>query len=133
LKPPLLEVAPEGTAAMVEPGTVAETIGLDWAAPPAPEETTVELPVLPAVVLVELVAPLTPGFWVISTSWEPSAMGPEGFAGHEPAGLRGALLPNGIVPVPPTAMPPTKVLGLSPWNWHWKSPLSSALRGADWQ
>lgn len=77
------------------------------------------------------VLPLTPGFWVRSTSCVPSAIGPEGLARQDPAGDRGADMPKGIVPFPPTAIPPTKVLGSSPWNWHWKRPLSSALRGAD--
>jgi len=55
----------------------------------------------------------------------PLATGPDGFAGHEPAGLRGVVCPKGIVAVPPTATPPTKVAWLEPWNWHWKNPSSS--------
>lgn len=50
---------------------------------------------------------LTPGSCVRSTSCDPPAIGPLGCALHEPAGLRGVLCPNGIVPAPPTAMPPT--------------------------
>jgi hypothetical protein len=131
--PPPLAGVVDGTAPTGEAATAATAAeGVELV---ALEEgvLTIELPVLPPVVLGVLVAPPTPGFWVRSTSWEPSAIGPEGFAGHEPAGLRGAFMPKGIVPAPPTAVPPTKVFGLSPWNWHWKSPLSSALRGADWQ
>lgn len=43
--------------------------------------------------------PPTPGFCVILTSWLPSGMGPDGFAGQEPAGETGAFIPNGIVPL----------------------------------
>lgn len=78
-------------------------------------------------------APPAPGFCAISTSCEPSVMGPLGFAGHDPAGLKGAFNPKGIVPGCPTAIPPTKTLGLAPANWHWKRPFSSAFFGASWQ
>ena len=40
----------------------------------------------------------TPGLDVMSVSWVPSAIGPEGFARQEPAGERTAVIPNGIVP-----------------------------------
>lgn len=132
------------TATALEATIVSEAVGVDsvGSSPQSefeePDESvaegvaTVEVPLLP-VVSTEAVVPPTPGFWVRSTSCEPSAMGPEGFAGQEPAGFTGALIPKGIVPLPPTVTLPTKVVGLSPWNWHWKSPLSSALRGADWQ
>ena len=53
-----------------------------------------------------------------STSWVPSAMGPAGWAGHEPAGDSGADMPSGTVPAPPTAVPPTNVVGFAPANWH---------------
>lgn len=75
----------------------------------------------------------TPGSCVMSTSWLPPAIGPLGLAGQEPAGETGALRPKGMVPVPPTAMPPTNVVKSAPWNWHWKRPLSSAFCGACWQ
>jgi len=57
-----------------------------------------------------------PGFFVRSTSCVPSAMGPLGLAGHDPAGLRAAFCPRGIVPAAPTAIPPTKVVADEPWN-----------------
>jgi hypothetical protein len=75
----------------------------------------------------------TPGFWVRSTNWVPSAMGPEGLAAHDPAGLRGVVCPKGIVPAPPTATPPTKVVAEDPWNWHWNRPFNSLFAGAVWQ
>ena len=74
-----------------------------------------------------------PGDEVISVSCVPSAMGPVGLAGHEPGGETGAVRPKGMVPGEPTARLPTKVVWLSPWNWHWKKPLSSAFWGACWQ
>jgi hypothetical protein len=43
-------------------------------------------------------------------SCTPLAMGPAGLAAQLPAGESGALNPNGIVSVPPTATPPTKVV-----------------------
>jgi len=46
-----------------------------------------------------LLLPPTPGFCVMLTSWLPSGMGPDGFAGQEPAGETGAFIPNGIVPL----------------------------------
>lgn len=58
----------------------------------------------------------TPGFCVMLTSCSPSGMGPEGFAGQEPAGETGELMPKGIVPGEPTASPPTKVVSLTLWN-----------------
>ena len=64
--------------------------------------------------LVDPLVAVLPGFCVILTSWLPSGIGPDGLAGQEPAGETGALIPNGIVPLWPTGMPPTKVLGLSP-------------------
>lgn len=75
----------------------------------------------------------TPGFWVMLTSCTPSGMGPAGFAGHEPGGVRGVVWPKGIVPAPPTAVPPTKVVSSALWNWHWNRPFSSAFFGACWQ
>ena len=60
-------------------------------------------------------------------------MGPAGWAGHEPAGDSGEDMPSGTVPAPPTAVPPTNVVGFAPANWHWKSPFSSAFLGAVWQ
>jgi hypothetical protein len=84
----------------------------------------------------EAAAPLppgTPGDWTRSASCCPSAIGPEGFAGQLPGGFRGALRPNGIVPEAPSVLPSANLLGFTPWNWHWKSPLSSAFRGFCWQ
>ncbi len=78
-------------------------------------------------------APATPGDWTISVSCCPSGIGPEGFAGQLPGGFRGAFWPNGIVPLAPTALPSANFLGSTPWNWHWKRPLSSAFRGFCWQ
>ena len=74
-----------------------------------------------------------PGSCVMSVSWVPSAMGPVGFAGQEPAGERGEERPKGMVPAVPTARPPTKLFWFVPWNWHWNSPSSSEFFGADWQ
>lgn len=74
-----------------------------------------------------------PGESVISVSWLPSVMGPEGLAGQDPGGERGVVKPKGMVPAAPTASPPTNVVWSSPWNWHWKKPLSSAFFGADSQ
>jgi hypothetical protein len=68
--------------------------------------------------------PGTPGDWMRSESCCPSGTGPDGFAGQLPGGFRGAFWPNG---------PSANLLGSTPWNWHWKSPLSSALRGFCWQ
>ena len=73
------------------------------------------------------------GSCVMSTSCVPSGMGPLGLAGHEPGGLTGVDNPKGIVPAPPTCVPPTKAVWFAPWNWHWNSPLSSRLFGACWQ
>jgi hypothetical protein len=92
------------------------------AAPPLP------VPPAPAPEL-----PGTPGFCVMSVSWVPSAIGPEGLAKQEPGGETGLVRPKGIVPGAPTCRPPTKVVGLEPWNWHWKRPLSSGFLGAVWQ
>lgn len=145
LKFPLVLEGVADAAAGLEAAMASEAVGMgsDGSSPQSESEesdegvaegvATVGVPSLPLVVSLDAVVPPTPGFWVRSTSCEPSAMGPEGFAGQEPAGLTGALIPKGMVPLPPTVMLPTKVVGLSPWNWHWKSPLSSALRGADWQ
>ena len=74
-----------------------------------------------------------PGSWVMSVSWVPSAMGPLGFAAHEPSGLRASVCPKGMVPAAPSARPPTNVFWFAPWNWHWKRPLSSEFFGACWQ
>lgn len=74
-----------------------------------------------------------PGSEVISVNCEPSAIPPDVCAGQEPAGLNGVKRPKGIVPCPPTAVPPTNTFGLTPSNWHWNSPLSSEFRGAVWQ
>lgn len=57
-----------------------------------------------------------PGLETWSTNCVPSAMGPEGFAGHDPAGLSAEVIPNGIVPASPTARLPTKVVSEAPWN-----------------
>jgi hypothetical protein len=75
----------------------------------------------------------TPGDDTRSVSCAPAVIGPPGFAGQLPGGLKGEFCPNGIVPGLPTFWPLVKLLGSTPWNWHWKSPLSSALRGACWQ
>ena len=77
--------------------------------------------------------PLARGCCVMSTSCWPSGMGPLGLAGHEAAGLTGALRPKGMVPGLPTLTPPTKVSWEALWNWHWKRPWSSAFFGAFWQ
>jgi hypothetical protein len=74
-----------------------------------------------------------PGDETASDSCVPSAMGPDGFAGHAPGGLKGVLRPNGIVPAPPSAWPFAKVCWFEPWNWHWNRPLSSLFCGAVWQ
>lgn len=86
-----------------------------------------------AVLFPALLPPGTPGDWTISSSCCPAAIGPEGFAGQLPGGFTAAFNPNGIVPGAPVARPPTNLVGFVPWNWHWKSPLSSAFRGACWQ
>lgn len=87
--------------------------------PDTPESVEFPLPVPPPLVLFEGPA-LDPApeeeTW--STSWVPSAMGPAGWAGHEPAGDSGADMPSGTVPAPPTAVPPTNVVGFAPANWH---------------
>lgn len=44
----------------------------------------------------------TPGFWVTSTSWVPSATPPCVLAGHDLGGLTGEERPKGIVPLAPT-------------------------------
>ena len=75
----------------------------------------------------------TPGEETILFSCAPAVIGPEGFAGQPPGGFTGELCPNGIVPGAPTLRLPTKLVKLAPWNWHWKSPLSSAFFGACWQ
>jgi hypothetical protein len=83
-----------------------------------------------------LPAPLpegTPGDETKSTSCDPSAIGPEVCAGQLPAGFRTAFWPNGIVPGAPALRLPVNWVGSAPWNWHWKSPSSSAFRGACWQ
>ena len=51
---------------------------------------------------------------MISVSWLPSAIGPEGFAAQEPNGERGAERPKGIVPAEPSARPPTNVCWSAP-------------------
>lgn len=81
---------------------------------PAVEVDDVPLPpwALPALDPLLPFAPPTPGFWVRSTNWEPSAIGPDGLAGHDPGGDNAVFWPKGIVPCAPTATPPTKVLGL---------------------
>ena len=56
------------------------------------------------------------GSCVMSTSCWPSGIGPEGFAGQEPAGERGVVCPKGIVPGAPTLTPPTNVSCVAPWN-----------------
>lgn len=83
-----------------------------------------------------LPAPLpegTPGDETILSSCDPAVIGPEVCAGQPPGGFTGPLCPSGIVPGWPTAKPPTNWVKLAPWNWHWKSPLSSAFRGGCWQ
>lgn len=57
-----------------------------------------------------------PGLETWSTNCVPSAIGPDGFAGHDPAGLTAEVMPNGIVPASPTARLPTKVVSEAPWN-----------------
>ena len=87
--------------------------------PDTPESVEFPLPVPVPLVLFEGPA-LDPApeeeTW--STSWVPSAMGPAGWAGHEPAGDSGEDMPSGTVPAPPTAVPPTNVVGFAPANWH---------------
>lgn len=78
-------------------------------------------------------AETSPGLSTVSVSCVPSAMGPDGCATQEPGGLRGEVMPKGIVPAPPTLTPPTKVVWSEPWNWHWKRPFSSAFLEAVWQ
>jgi hypothetical protein len=56
----------------------------------------------------------TPGFCVNETNCEPAAIGPEGFATQDPAGLRGDDWPNGMVPGCPTATLPVKSWVLTP-------------------
>lgn len=64
-----------------------------------------------AEVVVLLVPELTaPGPLTWSTSWVPSAIGPLGFAGQEPAGLSTDVMPNGMVPFAPTLRFPAKVV-----------------------
>ena len=46
---------------------------------------------------------------MISVSWLPSAMGPDGFAAQDPKGERGEERPKGMVPAEPSARPPTNV------------------------
>ena len=61
--------------------------------------------------------PLPPeakGLVVISESWDPPAMGPSGWAGQDPRGLRGDFILNGMVPGAPTANPPTNRFRLAP-------------------
>jgi len=80
--------------------------------------------------------PGVPGLVVISTNWEPSAMGPPGFAGQLPGGLKGLDWPKGMVPGEPTGTGPLgemNVLVLVDWNWHWKRPFNSGFFGACWQ
>jgi len=105
--------------------------GVAWVAGPDAEEgTRGDFCVVP------FPAPLppgTPGDWTRSVSCCPSGIGPEGFAGQLPGGFKGPFWPNGIVPGAPTVLPSANFLGSTPWNWHWKSPLSSAFRGFCWQ
>ena len=75
----------------------------------------------------------TPGDDTRSTSCAPAVIGPDGFAGQLPGGFCGEFCPKGTVPAAPTFSPLVKLFGSTPWNWHWKSPLSSALLGACWQ
>jgi hypothetical protein len=77
--------------------------------------------------------PGTPGDWTRSSSCAPAVIGPDGFAGQLPGGFRGPFWPNGIVPGAPAELPSANFVGFTPWNWHWKSPLSSAFRGFCWQ
>jgi len=75
----------------------------------------------------------TPGDETRSVSCDPAAIGPEVCAGQLPGGFKMAVWPNGIVPGAPAATPPVNWVRLAPWNWHWKSPLSSGFFGACWQ
>jgi hypothetical protein len=102
-----------------------------WVAEPDAEEEAEE--VLCVVPFPAPLPPGTPGDWTIASSCCPAGTGPEVRAGQLPAGFRGAVWPNGIVPAPPTALPFANLLGFTPWNWHWKSPLSSAFFGFCWQ
>jgi hypothetical protein len=104
--------------------------GAAWVAETdAEEEAEEEFCVVPFPAL----PPGTPGDWTRSVSCCPAGIGPAGFAGQLPGGLRGPLWPNGVVPAPPTVLPFANFVGFTPWNWHWKSPLSSAFRGFCWQ
>jgi len=68
-----------------------------------------------------------------SESCSPSGIGPVGLAGQLPGGFRTCFWPRGIVPGLPAVRPPVNFVGSTPWNWHWKTPVSSAFRGAFWQ
>lgn len=78
----------------------------------ADEVAAAEVPASEVPVPEELAAP---GLLTRSTSWAPSVIGPDGLAGQEPGGLRGAVMPKGMVPLAPTLMPPTKVVWSEPW------------------
>jgi len=109
--------------------TVAETDAEDevaWVPAPDAEERAEE-----EFCVVLFPAPLPPG--TRSTSCCPAGTGPDGFAGQLPGGFTAAFWPNGIVPGAPTVLPSANFLGSTPWNWHWKSPLSSVFRGFCWQ
>lgn len=73
----------------------------------------VELP-LPEAAAPEPVAGV-PGDDAMSDSCEPSAMGPLGFAGQEPAGLS-AVRPSGTVPLLPAAWPLENLVWSALWN-----------------
>ena len=69
----------------------------------------------------------------MSESCSPLGTGADGLAGQLPGGFRTCDWPKGIVPGWPALRPPVNCVGFTPWNWHWKTPLSSGLRGAFWQ
>jgi len=106
---------------------------LAWVAEPDVEEGAEEVFCVAIVPFPAPLPPGTPGDWTRSESCCPSGTGPDGFAGQLPGGFKGAFWPNGIVPGAPSVLPSVNLLGSTPWNWHWKSPLSSALRGFCWQ
>ena len=117
-----------------EEGVLPADVAADevtWAAEPDEEEGAAE-----EFCDVPFPAPLppgTPGDWTRLSSCAPAVIGPDGFAGQLPGGFKGPFWPNGIVPGAPTELPSANFVGFTPWNWHWKSPLSSAFRGFCWQ
>ncbi len=127
---PFCALKPDPEAAADELPT-AEGVGVAWAGEPDAEEGAGgEFCAAP------LPAPLppgTPGDWTRASSCCPSGIGPEVCAGQLPGGFRLAFWPKGIVPGWPAWLPSANLLGFTPWNWHWKSPLSSEFRGACWQ